>query len=257
MGNVIVGEDGLRAVIDWELVHLGDPVEDLGWLCVKAWRFGQPLPVGGVGTVEELLSAYESVAGTSVDRDAFHWWLVQKTLQWGIGCMGQAAAHLGGLVRSVELAAIGRRVAEQEWDLIELLAPEAWAEARTVADEPVDPTPGLHGRPTAAELLDAARSFLSDTVLGATSGQVSFHTRVTANVLGIVERQLLLGPAQEVRFRSGLADLGVTSAAELCDAIRGGGFDDRQAELWRVLAASVRDRLAVANPRHLALPTPR
>jgi hypothetical protein len=114
---------------------------------------------------------------------------------------------------------------------------------------------GLHGRPTAAELLDAARSFLSDTVLGATSGQVSFHARVTANVLGIVERQLLLGPAQEERFRSGLADLGVASAAELCDAIRGGGFDDRQSQLWRFLAVSVRDRLAVANPKHLAGPS--
>ena len=211
----------------------------------------------GIADVLLAVAVEDRAYGTSVDRDAFHWWLVQKTLQWGIGCMGQAAAHLGGLVRSVELAAIGRRVAEQEWDLIELLAPDAWAEARTTSDEPVEPEPGLHGQPTAAELLDAARTFLSDTVLGATSGQVSFHTRVTANVLGIVERQLLLGPAQEVRFRSGLADLGVTSAAELCDAIRGGGFDDRQAELWRVLAASVRDRLAVANPRHLALPTPR
>ena len=254
MGNVIVGEDGLRAVIDWEIVHLGDPVEDLGWLCVKAWRFGEPLPVGGVGTVDDLLSAYESVAGTTVDRDTFHWWLVQKTLQWGIGCMGQAAAHLDGLVRSVELAAIGRRVAEQEWDLIELLAPEAWAEARTVADDPADVEPGLHGRPTAAELLDAARGFLSDTVMGATEGHVSFHARVAANVLGIVERQLLLGPAQEARFRSGLADLGASSPSALCRAIRDGAFDERQDDLWRFLAASVRDRLAVANPKHLARP---
>ena len=252
MGNVIVGEEGLRAVIDWELVHLGDPVEDLGWLCVKAWRFGQPLPVGGVGTVDDLLSAYESVAARSVDRDVFHWWLVQKTLQWGIGCMGQAAAHLNGLVRSVELAAIGRRVAEQEWDLIELLAPEAWAEAGAIPDEPVDPEPGLHGRPTAAELLDAARTFVSDTVMGATSGQVSFHARVTANVLGVVERQLRLGPAQEERFRSGLAELGAASSSALCDAIRGGAFDGREEQLWRFLAVSVRDRLAVANPRHLA-----
>ena len=255
MGNVIVGEEGLRAVIDWELVHLGDPVEDLGWLCVKAWRFGEPLPVGGVGTIDDLLSAYESVAATSVDRDAFHWWLVQKTLQWGIGCMGQAAAHLGGLVRSVELAAIGRRVAEQEWDLIELLAPDAWAEARAVSDDAVDAEPGLHGRPTAAELLDAARSFVSDTVMGATSGHVSFHARVTANVLGIVERQLRLGPAQEERFRSGLAALGAGSAAALCDAIRDGAFDDRDEQLWRFLAVSVRDRLAVANPKHLARPS--
>ena len=254
MGNVIVGEEGLRAVIDWELVHLGDPVEDLGWLCVKAWRFGEPLPVGGLGTLEDLLSAYESVAGTSVDRDTFHWWLVQKTLQWGIGCMGQAAAHLGGLVRSVELAAIGRRVAEQEWDLLELLAPDARAAATAISEDPVHDEPGLHGRPTAAELLDAARGFLSETVMGATEGHVSFHARVAANVLGIAERQLLLGPAQEERFRSGLAGLGAPSVHELCRAIRTGAFDDRQDELWRFLASSVRDRLSVANPRHLARP---
>jgi aminoglycoside phosphotransferase (APT) family kinase protein len=254
MGNVIVGEDGLRAAIDWELVHLGDPIEDLGWLCVKAWRFGAPLPVGGVGTVEQLIGAYEDESGTRVDRDSFHWWLVQKTLQWGIGCMGQAAVHLLGAVRSVELAAIGRRVAEQEWDLVELLAPEAWVTARAQpAAEPGD-EPGLHGRPTAAELLDAARGFLTDTVMGATRGHVSFHTRVAANVLGIVERQLVLGPAQEARFRDGLRRLGASSASELCRAIRGGGLDHRQDDLWTFVASSVRDRLAVANPKHLARP---
>ena len=58
IGNVIVGPDGLRAVLDWELAHLGDPMEDLGYLCVKAWRFGGTLPVGGVGTYQQLFSAY-------------------------------------------------------------------------------------------------------------------------------------------------------------------------------------------------------
>ena len=105
-------------------------VEDLAWLCVKAWRFGAPLEVGGVGTIDQLVAAYEGAGGRPVDRDALHWWLVQKTLQWGIGCMGQAWAHLSGAVRSHELAAIGRRVAEQEWDLIELLAPDEWTAAR-------------------------------------------------------------------------------------------------------------------------------
>src|SRR5262249_57995409 len=91
MGNVIVDEQGLAAAIDWELVHVGDPLEDLGWLCVKAWRFGQPLEVGGIGTIDQLVAAYEDAGGRSVDRDALHWWLVEKTPQWGIGCMGQAA----------------------------------------------------------------------------------------------------------------------------------------------------------------------
>jgi aminoglycoside phosphotransferase (APT) family kinase protein len=259
LGNVIVGPDGLKAAIDWELVHLGDPLEDLGWLCVKAWRFGEPLPVAGVGTIDQLLGAYEEVSGRPVDRAAFHWWLVQKTLQWGIGCMGQAAAHLTGAVRSVELAAIGRRVAEQEWDLLELLAPEAWTTARESAvasgdadEQPGPADPGLYGRPTAAELLDAAREFLSGPVMDGTEGHTRFHARVAANVVGIVERQVTLGPEHEARYAAGLADLGATSTAALCAAIRDGRFDDDPDTLYRFLATSVRDRLAVANPRHLA-----
>lgn len=222
MGNVIVGPDGLNAVIDWELVHLGDPLEDLAWLCVKAWRFGQPLEVGGIGTIDELLTTYEAAGGRPVDRAAFHWWLVQKTLQWGIGCMGQAWAHLSGAVRSVELAAIGRRVAEQEWDLIELLAPEEWAAAR---DEPRAPdlpdTAGVHGRPTARELIDAVRGFLTDDVMPGTTGRLSFHARVAANALAIVERELAQSPS------------------------------DHKGDDWASLARTVRDKLAVANPKHL------
>ena len=223
MGNVIVDHDGLAAVIDWELVHVGDPVEDLAWLCVKAWRYGAPLEVGGLGTVDELIDAYEGAGGRSVDRDAFHWWLVQKTLQWGIGCMGQAWVHLSGAVRSHELAAIGRRVAEQEWDLVELLAPDAWQAARAAPRPPELPdTPGLHGRPTVRELLDAVRGFLTDDVMAATSGRVSFHARVAANMLAIVERELAQPPSTS------------------------DGSDE-----WPALAMAVRDRLAVSNPKHL------
>ena len=253
LGNVIVDRAGLAAAIDWELVHLGDPLEDLGWLCVKAWRFGAPLPVGGVGTIDQLVDAYEAASGRHIDRDAFHWWLVMNTLKWGIGCMGQASVHLTGAMRSVELAAIGRRVCEQEWDLIELLAPDAWAAARAepVHDETIEP-PGLHGRPTVVELVDAAREFLTNDVMAATDGRVQFHTRVTANVLGIVERQLRLGATQEARFREGLDALGVGSAQELAAAIARGDHDGAEKDLWAFLGASVRDRLAVANPKHLS-----
>jgi hypothetical protein len=223
MGNVIVDTDGLAAVIDWELVHVGDPIEDLAWLCVKAWRFGAPLEVGGVGTIDELVDAYERAGGQCVDRDVFHWWLVQKTLQWGIGCMGQAWAHLSGAVRSHELAAIGRRVAEQEWDLLELLAPDAWEAARTAPrPEALPDTPGLHGRPTARELLEAVRGFLADDVMVNTSGRLSFHARVAANMIAIVERELAQPPSSW------------------------DGADD-----WPSLAMAVRDKLAVSNPKHL------
>jgi aminoglycoside phosphotransferase (APT) family kinase protein len=120
-GNLIVGPEGIRAVLDWELAHRGDPLEDLGWLCVKAWRFGSTLPVGGFGTIEQLVSAYEEAGGSTVDARTLHWWQVLGTLRWGIICIVQTLTHTTGVVRSVELAAIGRRVCEVEWDLLELL----------------------------------------------------------------------------------------------------------------------------------------
>jgi aminoglycoside phosphotransferase (APT) family kinase protein len=121
LGNVIVGPEGLRAVLDWELVHLGDPMEDLGWLCVRAWRFGASKPVAGVGEYAELFDAYAAASGHPVDADVVRWWEVLGTLKWGIMCIMQAGAHLSGVVRSHELAAIGRRVCENEHDLLLLL----------------------------------------------------------------------------------------------------------------------------------------
>ena len=121
LGNLIVDEAGLAAVVDWELVHVGDPMEDLGWLCVKSWRFGSPLPVAGVGTYDELFASYAAASGQPVDAEVVRWWEVLGTLKWGIMCIMQASAHLTGTVRSHELAAIGRRVCENEHDLLLLL----------------------------------------------------------------------------------------------------------------------------------------
>lgn len=117
LGNVIVDHDGLAAVIDWELVHLGSPLQDLGWLCVPAWRFGSALPAAGVGTREQLLDAYNDEAGTAFTVDDLRWWEVFGILRWGVMCITQAQRHLTGATRSHELAAIGRRVCENEHDL--------------------------------------------------------------------------------------------------------------------------------------------
>lgn len=121
LGNVMVDGNGLVAVLDWELAHVGDPMEDLGWVCVKAWRFGGGNPVAGLGTYDELFDAYEAAGRPRPDIDVVRWWEVLGTLKWGIMCITQAASHLNGLARSHELAAIGRRVCENEWDLIGLL----------------------------------------------------------------------------------------------------------------------------------------
>lgn len=118
LGNLMIGEEGLRAVLDWELAHVGDPMEDLGWLCVRAWRFGSENPVAGIGDYQSLMTAYERASGLKVDRELVRWWEVLGTLKWGIMCMIQASSHLLGLIRSHEMAAIGRRVCENEYDLL-------------------------------------------------------------------------------------------------------------------------------------------
>jgi aminoglycoside phosphotransferase (APT) family kinase protein len=124
MGNLIVDGGTLAAVLDWELVHVGDIHEDLAWFCIRAWRFGAPAAAaaGGLGGIEDFVAAYEQAGGTAVDRDALHWWMVLGTLRWGMICRYQAERHLSGQTPSVELAAIGRRVCETEWDLLDLLA---------------------------------------------------------------------------------------------------------------------------------------
>jgi aminoglycoside phosphotransferase (APT) family kinase protein len=123
MGNLIIDGSELAAVLDWELVHIGEVYEDLAWFCIRAWRFGAPADrgAGGLGSVEGFLCAYERAGGAQVDRVALHWWLVLATLRWGVICRYQAERHLSGQTRSVELAAIGRRVCETEWDLLTLL----------------------------------------------------------------------------------------------------------------------------------------
>jgi aminoglycoside phosphotransferase (APT) family kinase protein len=122
-GNLIIGSEGLRAVLDWELAHLGDPMEDLGWICVNSWRFGEiDKPVGGFGSREELFAGYEE-AGRRVDPDRVKFWEVMGTLRWGVMCCGMMQRFRIGPDHSMERAMIGRRSSETEIDLLRLLVP--------------------------------------------------------------------------------------------------------------------------------------
>ncbi len=122
IGNVIFGPEGVRSILDWELAHLGDPMEDVGWMCVRAWRFGNDAkPVGGLGSREDFFHAYEKASGVRVDPEAARFWEVFGNLRWGIITISQARTHIDGFVKSVELASIGRRTAETELELLNLI----------------------------------------------------------------------------------------------------------------------------------------
>jgi aminoglycoside phosphotransferase (APT) family kinase protein len=122
MGNLLVDERGLGAVLDWELVHGGDPAEDLGWLCARTWRFGRDeLPAAGLGSREELLDAYREAGGAEISEQELYYWEALANLRWGVLTLRQLHEHLSGVRPSLELAAIGRRTCEAEWDLLEMI----------------------------------------------------------------------------------------------------------------------------------------
>jgi aminoglycoside phosphotransferase (APT) family kinase protein len=122
LGNLIVAESGLAAVIDWELCHSGDPAEDIGWLCVRSWRFGNDdREVAGVGSLAELLDVYEEAGGERPSAERIRWWEAMGNVKWAVICARQAHDHLTGARPSAELASLGRRICEPEWDLLELM----------------------------------------------------------------------------------------------------------------------------------------
>jgi aminoglycoside phosphotransferase (APT) family kinase protein len=119
-GNLLISPHGVEAVLDWELTHIGDPLEDIGWICTNSWRFGVASKVvGGFGDLKDLLAGYKDAGGGDVDVDQVRTWIVYGSLKWGVMCMSmyQGFRHDG----SVERAAIGRRSSETEIDLINLI----------------------------------------------------------------------------------------------------------------------------------------
>lgn len=120
-GNGIVNRDGLVAVIDFQLAHVGDPLEDIGWFCSRAWRFGALPQAGGYGPIRQFLDGYLKAGGRPVDVDSLHWWMVLGSMRWAVICLMQGSNYFSGTGRSVELAAVGRRVCEPEFDFLLLL----------------------------------------------------------------------------------------------------------------------------------------
>lgn len=244
-GNLLVEPDGIRAVLDWELVHRGDPMEDLGWLCTKTWRFGSLAPVGGFGERDELFRGYADECGITPDPADVHWWEVYGTLRWAYMCRLQASRGLESGSNPLELLAIGRRIAECEHDLLNLLGIGTAEPAPSTAAAEDD----LFGTPDAATLLGAVRQFVraqSDE----SSGRARYLGRVAENVLGVVERELATGDAARSAHRERLAALGLGSEAELAVALADGALSVETPAVADAVRGAVAARLAVAAPKY-------
>lgn len=201
-GNLMIDETGIRAVLDWELAQIGDPVRDLGWLCVNSWRFGQAeLPVGGFGVIEDMLEGYRTVSGIDIDRDDLTFWLVFGSFWWSIATLSMALTWRTGETPSLERPVIGRRSSEGQMDCVNLLIPGKF---QHLADRPLDQG---HQLPMPAELLEGVRKFLKEDVAANQQGRSAFLAKVAANSLGIAQRELLHGQALAQREEERLQKL--------------------------------------------------
>jgi len=256
MGNLLVDTDGLTAVLDWELAHLGDPVQDLAYGCMPGWRFGQyDRTLGGFDQAETLLDHYAAATGRAVDPARFRFWLVYASLWWGICCLNMAQIWRSGGDRSLERAVIGRRVSEVEIDLMLLLEAECLAAAggdgAAIADPAPTPLAGS-GETHPAELIRALREWVETDIAAQAEGHRLFAARVAINALGMAERHAETGPVQEQAARQRLAALGMDAKA-----LHARLLSDGPAALDRALLDHLRrlalERCTLDQPRYAGL----
>ena len=122
IGNVVVNENGLVSVLDWEFAHLGDAYEDITWSQVRDWRFGNDaFHFGGIAQPDEFFAAYENAMGVKLNHDAVRYWEIMGNARWAVGMLNQAQRHLRGEESNLEFASLGRRCAEVELEILRLI----------------------------------------------------------------------------------------------------------------------------------------
>lgn len=254
-GNFMLDEDGIVAVLDWEIAHIGDPMRDLGWICVNSWRFGGDQPVGGFGSYKDLFAGYEEECGRSVDPAQVKFWEVFGSFWWAVGCLSMAEHYRIGPDKTVERPAIGRRSSECQVDCVNLLIPGA---ATLV---PTNVNTSALDMPRADELVTSVRDFLREDVMNATQGRTNFLARVAANSLDVILRELELGPRQRVLERErlqafyGTSDDLETLRWRLVNALRDGSQSLEDEALQNHLRHTVVNQIAIDQPRYSGFKT--
>ena len=253
-GNFILKSEGIVAVLDWESAHIGDPMRDLGWICTNSWRFGEDKPVGGFGYYDDLYRGYEEISGKKVDPEQVKFWEVFGSFWWSVGCLTMADQYRSGFDKTVERPAIGRRSSECQIDCVNLLIPgavEKFQESTQCSGTEI---------PRADELLVSVRDFIRNDVTTNTKDRTKFLSKVAANSLDIVLRELEIGPTHQAQELDRLKKLYdepnqelTTLRWRLVNDIRAGNRPLTDPELQNHLRQTVVNQIRIDQPGYSGL----
>ncbi|GAA4045583.1 phosphotransferase family protein [Parerythrobacter jejuensis] len=239
LGNILAENSHLTGVLDWELVHFGDPHEDLAFGCMTVWRFSRhDRPAMGLGPLDAYFAAYEEAGGVAVDPARFRFWTIYRTVWWALGCIRMADFWRRGEDRMLERVVISRRTSENELDLLLLLEEDAPAKERAQPLLPAVEIPVLAGEASAGELAMAVSEWLA-TLKGQMEGHDRFQLAVARNALGMIAR----GDDPRLEARD----------AALSEALLAGVKDLASPGLLASLRRSALDKLAADIPKYPAL----
>jgi aminoglycoside phosphotransferase (APT) family kinase protein len=255
-GNIMVSANGVIAVLDWEIAHIGDPMRDLGWICTNSWRFGRSeLPVGGFGTYADLFRGYQRVSGKQVDPAHVKFWEIFGSYWWACSSLTMAQHYRTGPDKTLERPAIGRRSSECQVDCVNLLIP---GPVELMAPDPVISSIDM---PRIDELVASVRDYLRNDVMGATKERTQFLARVAGNSLDIVLRDLAVGGGhrrrQLDRLRTLLDEDGDLEALRhsLVQRLRDNGIALDHPGLADYLREAVVNQVAIDQPTYSGLKT--
>lgn len=233
-GNYMVDNGQLTAVLDWEFAGWNDPMEDIGWLTAKCWRFGaNDREVGGIGSLDAFLAAYEAESDRIIDRDQIGYWQVMAHVRWAVIALQQADRFVTGGERNLELALTAHIVPELELEILRQTEPTG------AIDESSDALNTRYPAPSGADLLGIAREVLKGDIVDALDGDSKYKALMIANAMAIVSRQIA---EQQASIDS------ATEGASMASRIRTG--DGTPAD-FAELVAMAKATLRTSNPRAL------
>lgn len=250
MGNLIIDSAGISAVLDWELAHLGDPAQDIAYLCTPSWRFGHyDKPVGGFDQIAALLAAYREQSGRDIEPERLQYWLIFSTLWWGMVCLAMGELWRSGGDRSLERAVIGRRVSEVETDLLLQFEDVLGLSAKSKLNWKQPDEALFHGEIDYPELAIALGEWNRQSVQEEARGHQLFEARVAGNAMGILQRQAQWGGAFQQASTARLAAMDLDHQ-RLCRALCKHEIGLEDDAVWDHLRLSALERMAIDQPRY-------